>query len=52
MLHFKLTEKQEQVKAKIRRWKEIIRIRAKLMKQRPKNLYKESMKKKVDYLKL
>jgi hypothetical protein len=32
MLHFKLPEKQEQTKPKTSRWREIIKIRAKILK--------------------
>jgi hypothetical protein len=41
MIHFKLLEKQEQVKTKISRWKEITKTRAEI---ETKRICKESMK--------
>jgi hypothetical protein len=47
MIHFKLLEKQEQIKPKISRWKEIIKNRPEINKMETKNQYKESMKQKL-----
>jgi hypothetical protein len=53
MMHLKFLEKQEQTKPKTSRWRETIKIRAKIneIEIKKKKLYKESMKQKVDSLK-
>jgi hypothetical protein len=48
---FKHLEKQEQTKSQTSRWREIIKIRAKINEIETKNLYKESVKQKVCSLK-
>jgi hypothetical protein len=50
MMHHKLLEKQQQIKPQTSRWREIIKIRAKINEIETK-LYKELMKQKVDSLK-
>jgi hypothetical protein len=50
MMHLKLLEKQEQIKPKTSKWREIIKIRDEINKIKTK-LYKESMKQKVGCLK-
>jgi hypothetical protein len=51
MMDLKLLEKQEQNKPKSIRWREIIKISAKINEIKTKQLYKESMKQKVGSLK-
>jgi hypothetical protein len=51
MMHFKLLEKHYQAKSKTGRQKEMIKIRAGINEIQTKNLYKESMKQKVGFLK-
>jgi hypothetical protein len=51
MLHLKLLEKQEQARPKIRRRREIIKIRAETNKIETKKIYKESTKQKSQFLK-
>jgi hypothetical protein len=41
MIHFKLLEKQEQSKHKTNRWRETIKIRAKINEIETKKLFKE-----------
>jgi predicted SprT family Zn-dependent metalloprotease len=50
MMHLKLLEKQEQTKPQTSRWREMIKIRAKINEIETK-LHKESMKQKVDFSK-
>jgi hypothetical protein len=50
-MDLKLLEKQEQNKPKSIRWREIIKISAKINEIKTKQLYKESMKQKVGSLK-
>jgi hypothetical protein len=51
MLHLILLEKQEQANPKTNRRREIIKIRAEIMKWKQKKTYKELMKQKVGSLK-
>jgi hypothetical protein len=45
-IHLKFPNKQEQIKPKTNRWREIIKIRAKMNKIKNKQTRKESMKQK------
>jgi hypothetical protein len=47
MMHLKLLEKQEKIKPKTSRGREIIKMRAEINEIETKTLYKESMKQKV-----
>jgi hypothetical protein len=51
MMHFKVSEKQEQTRPQISRQKEIIRIKEENNKMQTKQQYKESMKQRVGSLK-
>jgi hypothetical protein len=52
IMHVNLLEKQEQAKPQINRWREVIKIKAKIIDiETKKKLYKESMKQKVGSLK-